>query len=258
MTKQTYFLMIIILFTSNVFAQNMTSGYCGPKDDEQNYGTNCEWSYDDNTKTLKISGTGEMSEFDRNMEDYTTAPWYQYHNEIQNLVVENGINNIGKNAFALLTSLNNVNIADSVTKIDLGGFYYCSSLNNINLPKNLQSIGVIAFTYSGLKSIDIPDSVKNVDTYAFATSSLESITFSDTVQLGSSVFWEMGDAHPQNGFRIYCKGEVKICEEKIRETNQSYPFSMNTKVYRSNRRIYTLNEAIQEAGERNMFKIKYR
>ena len=206
-----------------------------------------------------------MENYQRNREDYTTAPWYQYHDLIQNITVANGITNISDNAFAL-TSVKNITLPDSVKTIGTAGFYFCQNLSSVQLPKNLETIGVIAFTYSGLASVDIPETVSNIGTYAFATSSLQSITLPENTALVQSIFWEGGDAHPDNGFKIYCKGNVTVCEEKIKAmdapaaaSNQNMPFNYGIRVYRTNKRIYTVEEANADSKKNgNTIKIRYR
>ena len=260
--KNKYVLVILILISMTTLSFNVcsedgnspVSGSCAASGE----GNTCHWEYDSSTNTLTISGKGKMDDFQRSLEEYTTAPWYAYHNQISNVIVEDGITNVSQNAFALLTELKNVSLSPSVSEIGLGGFYYCQNLKNINLPENLQNIGVVAFTYSGLKSVDLPDNVLQVGTYAFATSSLENITFSASTQLGKSVFWELGFAHPQNKLRVYCKGDVKTCTEQIKNTNSVYPFKTDVKIYRSDHRIYTIDEANQDAGKINRISIKYR
>lgn len=253
MTKN-FFIILALITSFRVQAQitQQTTGSCA----KTGTTSTCKWFFDSTSGTLSITGHGLMEDYQRKSEEYTTAPWYQYHNEIKNIIVADGITNISENAFAL-TAVQNVNLPNSIIKIDKGGFYYCTNLSSIKLPQNLENIGDIAFTYSGLQSVDIPESVSNIGTQAFAIRSLKSINLPDSVNLGYLIFWELGEEHPVQNFQIYCKGKIKVCEEKVRN-NALYPFDYSFKIYRKNHRIYTIEEANAVSGDKNRVSITYR
>lgn len=73
-------------------------------------------------------------------------------------------------------------IPDSVTKIGMGAFYGCTSLTEINISSNVESIGDIAFSNTGITSINIPDNVTNMGNYTFnSCNSLASISIGSGV-----------------------------------------------------------------------------
>ena len=169
-----------------------------------------KWTLDD--KTLTISGTGEMKDWDND----SVEGWHdtQYTNLIQKVIIEEGITRIGEYAFDVCSTLTSINIPESVTSIDAFAFEGCSSLTSIMIPEGVTSIGGYAFAWcsslesieipegvtsigysafyecSSLTSINIPESVTTIKNYAFAgCSSLKSITIPENVtSVGSGTF----------------------------------------------------------------------
>lgn len=171
---------IMIFFT--VYADE--TGTCGD---------NLTWKFEDATGTLTISGTGSMNYYTHDSYSYTpvNTPWYYYHDEINKIIVSDGVTSIGSYAFAELNALTSVDIAESVYYINWGGFYGCSNLISINLPDKISSIGSSAFYNCGsLKTINIPEEVTSISDYVFSgCSSLASIVISGkTKSIGESAF----------------------------------------------------------------------
>ncbi len=176
------------------------------------YGTTSGLSWTLNVEgTLKIRGEGDMGYYG----EEEPAPWTDYTDDILNVVIEDGVTNIGNRAFyecsALTnitipesvtcienyafngcTSLTNVAIPDSVTSIGWGSFYGCTSLTDISLSNNLTSIGVIAFEEcTSLTNVTIPDSVITIGNSAFyKCTSLTNIIISDSItSMGRYTFY---------------------------------------------------------------------
>ena len=157
---------------------------------------NITWNYDEATKTLTISGTGDMPDYDV----YDPA-WYIYNwntltnnylFEIEHLIIENGVTNIGGHAFAHCESLKSVTIPNSVTRIGERAFAYCTALTSVTIPDSVTSIGDYAFTHcTALTSVTIPSSVTSIGKYEFSVcTALTSVTISDSVtSIGFSAFY---------------------------------------------------------------------
>ena len=145
-----------------------TTGVCG--DDDQ-----LTWEYDSISKTLTISGNGALDS------KYTYG--VQALNEMQNLVIEDGVTSVGDNAFRYCTSLVSVSIPNSVTSIGAYAFYNCNHLTSIDIPHSVTSIGKYAFynaqnvNYSG-PATGAPWGAMSVNngTYVYSTSEISAFT----------------------------------------------------------------------------------
>jgi len=116
-------------------------------DDGGTCGENITWTYVEATKTLTISGGGKMSDF-YNASSY---PWNNYRESISNVVLENGVTNVGSYAFACCTSLYSITIPNSVVNVGSYAFAFCTSLYSITIPNSVVNVGSNAF--QGIKKI---------------------------------------------------------------------------------------------------------
>lgn len=115
--------------------------------------------------TLRISGTGEMS-------DYSTSPWNSLKNIIKHVVIEEGVTSIGNNAFY---GMDIVTVTNPSTLKTIGStaFYNCYQLESINFPHGMTSIGRNTTGHGpfygchSLKSLYIPASVTMINKDAF-------------------------------------------------------------------------------------------
>jgi hypothetical protein len=82
-------------------------------DDKGTCGENLTWTYVEATKTLTISGSGSMTNYNTSS-DY---PWHNYRASISKVVLENGVISIGSYAFADCTSLSSITIPNSVANV---------------------------------------------------------------------------------------------------------------------------------------------
>ena len=143
-------------------------------------GNNAFWTFANNI--LTISGTG-------NMKDYQggNSPWDEYgYTEIKEVIVEEGIEHIGKNAFFGFTVADKVTLPTTLRTIGENAFSNCISLESITIPNSVTTIGENAFyNCSSLTSVTIPNSVTTIGNIAFAEcSSLESIK----VESGNTIY----------------------------------------------------------------------
>lgn len=91
------------------------------------------WQYNSDTKTLTISGQGNLC----------TNKRYgiEAANELNSLIIEDGVQAIGDSAFFNMATLASVSISNSVTSIGTRAFQGCSSLPSITIPENVTSLG---------------------------------------------------------------------------------------------------------------------
>ncbi len=163
--------------------------------------------------TLTISGTGEMYNYKSDgWTDDVDSPFH-CSEEIKNVIIENGVTNIGDSVFHTCKNLESVEIPKSVTAINYRAFANCGKLNSIMLPDNLTYIGGWAFEKcGGLTDIIIPDSVVTIDRYAFTQ--CNGLT-KMTIPAGVKLQYEAPNYH---GSIFYeCKGlkEVTLYNDRI-------------------------------------------
>ena len=130
--------------------------------------------------TLTVSGTGILPDYDG--ED--RPPWeVRYRDQIKNVVIGNGITEIGEYTFYNLKSLTSVKMADSVTRIGSYAFYESKKLKTVKLSENLQYLDTgVFYKCSALATIQLPASIKEIGDEAFTASGLSSVTVADGVQ----------------------------------------------------------------------------
>ena len=149
--------------------QNIDSGTCSQ---------NISWSLDniDGVKTLTISGTGAMPDYDN-----STRPGWEndYADDIETVVFESGITTIGaclfynadwNNRGELYPNLKVVIINGTITSINSDAFSYLYNLERFNSARQYEMI--------------IPDSVEKIAKNAFMDcDKLKNIQFADDVEL---------------------------------------------------------------------------
>ena len=131
---------------------------CGKQDANGNYGENVKCVYDETSKTLTISGSGEMADY-----DYldggvsSTAPWVSKN--IIHAVIEGNVTSIGARTFKDAYRLQDITGTENITRVGDAAFFAARSLKSIDLP-NVQEIGGIAFGETAkLEYVGIPDGI---------------------------------------------------------------------------------------------------
>ena len=132
--------------------------------------------------TLTISGKGEMDNYGDYF-DSQTAPWYDYRENIQNVLVKSGVTNIGRRAFFGCGELISATLLGGVQTVGNSAFQDCKKLTSVGLPDGLNDIrGSAFYGCSSLKSVNIPKGVTNVAYEAFkGCSGLTSVTIPEGV-----------------------------------------------------------------------------
>ena len=130
------------------------------------------------------------------VKDGVTEIGYQAFEECSGLTritLPKSVTKIGNCAFSGCSGLTSITIPESVTEIGDSAFSCCSNLTSITLPKSVTKIGSEAFYgCSGLTSITLPNSVTEIGKLAFwECSGLTSIMISESVtEIGSQAFWK--------------------------------------------------------------------
>ena len=115
--------------------------------------------------------------------------------DLKEVVIEEGVTEIGVDAFSVCTSLETVTLPESLQKIGEGAFEYCSSLSEIRIPENVTVIGQRAFhCCKKLTSVTIPAGVTEIDYATFAyCEELSTVVIPETVtKIGECAFQNCG------------------------------------------------------------------
>ena len=130
-------------FGTNVF-QGVTIG--GPCSETGNV----RWSVDIESKTLMITGSGEMKDYTSKSE----VPWLSLKGFWDFVNIEEGVTSISSYCFEDCDNLTSVTLPVSLEKIGSRAFFGCDNISYIELQKKVQEIGSYAFAEcSGLTDI---------------------------------------------------------------------------------------------------------
>ena len=130
-------------------------------------------------KTLTISGTGAMPDFD--FPNGNLAPWWNYEalgmltsfgnfkleGELKKVVIKDGVTNVSDYALFFLPAATQVTLPDSVTSIGRYGIAMCSKLTGMSIPKGVTGIGDFGLAGNGLTAVTLPDGLQSLGRGAF-------------------------------------------------------------------------------------------
>lgn len=85
------------------------------------------WSFHGESGIFTVSGNGYMNAY----YPYTERPWDSYRNDVKHIIINEGITDIGWNAFCYFYDLETIVIPASVKQIDEKALYYLNSLTDI-------------------------------------------------------------------------------------------------------------------------------
>lgn len=101
---------------------------------------------------------------------------------LRSITIPGSVVYIGEFAFSNCESLETVTLSDGLICIDDYAFYECCELHEIEIPDSVASIGLGAFSYSGLRKIKLSSSLKVIRRDCFENSGLRSIVIPDGVE----------------------------------------------------------------------------
>ena len=140
-------------------------------------------------KTLTISGTGAMPDFD--FPNGNLAPWWNYEalgmltsfgnfkleGELKKVVIQDGVTNVSNYALFFLPAATQITLPESVTSIGRYGIALCSKLNGISLPRAVTAIGDFGLAGNSFTAVSLPDGLQTLGRGAFdACASLSGMT----------------------------------------------------------------------------------
>ena len=125
------------------------------------YNATISWEYDEITKTLSITGYGEIKdEMTLSYLGYVSPnkPWWtpEVRDNCEHLIIGEGIMRLGRASFRDFTELKDVRLPSTLSYMYGTTFGNCSSLETVILPSNLSIIGYASFeNCSKLRSLYI-------------------------------------------------------------------------------------------------------
>ncbi len=148
-------------------------------------------------KTLTISGTGAMPDFD--FPNGNLAPWWNYKalgmikagigglnlngikidpiGDLKKIVIKDGVTNVSNYALFFLPAATQITLPDSVTSIGRYGIALCAKLKGISLPKAVTAIGDFGLAGNSFTAVSLPDGLQTLGRGAFdACASLSGMT----------------------------------------------------------------------------------
>ncbi len=169
-----FLLALMVLLSPAVSAAEIVdSGSCGE---------NVTWTLD-SEGILTISGTGPMED------DTFDSSLFRGSTQITQVVVQEGVTEIGSYAFYSCPNLTRVTLPQGLTRIGEWAFFKCTQLSQADLPEGLESIESRAFCECALARVTIPGSVKAVEEMAFWGNPIKDLTLCQGItSIGWSAF----------------------------------------------------------------------
>ena len=111
---------------------------------------------------------------------------------LASVTIPEGVTEIGRAAFSSCTALASVTIPEGVTEIGMSAFHDCTSLASVSIPGSVTEIGENAFLdCTSLVSVTIPEGVTKIGVWAFKDcTALASVTIPEGVtEIGKYAFY---------------------------------------------------------------------
>ncbi|MBQ8525980.1 MAG: leucine-rich repeat protein [Clostridia bacterium] len=124
------------------------------------------WTYDPNTLSLSLSGTGSMPDFTEGTE--SNNPWKAYRSQIRYAIVGEGITEIGSRNFESHTAMTAISLPSTLRRIYGYAFNSTPKISRVVLPKGFTTFkdSGIFNRVTGLRELVIPSSVTDIHSTA--------------------------------------------------------------------------------------------
>ncbi|MBR5246501.1 MAG: leucine-rich repeat protein [Clostridia bacterium] len=150
MKKLLSITLAIIMIFSMLVCGGITSSASNPSG---SCGEGVMWEYSQEDKTLTISGRGYMTDYAYDSGSFN-RPWEEFKDEIEELVIEDGLASIGNYAFVDCKNLTKfTSRCWTLIVIGQGAFQSCINLKMFFVPSTVIAIGPAAF--KGCAKLDI-------------------------------------------------------------------------------------------------------
>lgn len=189
MKKTLSITLAIIMIFSMFVCGGITSSASNPSG---NCGDGVTWEYSQETKTLTISGSGYMTDYAYDSGSFN-RPWETFKDEIEELVIEDGLVSIGNYAFVDCKNLTKFTSRcwDTLIVIGQGAFQSCVNLKTFFVPSTVLAIGPAAF--KGCAKLDLFRLYKDVAYIgddAFAGCPIDCTLYNGTADQASFIYFE--------------------------------------------------------------------
>lgn len=136
-----YIFILALLLPISIWAND--SGVCG---------VGVTYNYDESTKTITVSGNGAMIDYEQ-----ANAPWMDYADQIDHIVIESGVTHIGVYAFPKCNA-GTIQLNEGLLSIGNYAFYGCEKIEAITIPASVTSIYNASFSgCDGLTTIVVDE-----------------------------------------------------------------------------------------------------
>lgn len=131
------------------------------------------WTYTAATGTLAFAGEGAVPDYS----NASAQPWAVYQAKVTKIVLGEGVRSLGKNCFANMVALTDLEIPSSVTTIGMYALSGCQSLETLTVPGSVGTVAARAFQNClGLRHVKFEEGIGKLGSQLFVgCTALESV-----------------------------------------------------------------------------------
>lgn len=188
----------------NIGSQNGGTVWTYYVDTTGKCGKNTVWTFDPETGTLTISGTGKMDSYEQ-----WECPWRDYNKEITKVVVKGTVEHIADWSFYRCFEVTEFVIEEGVTSIGRNGLQN-TKISAIDLPDSIVSIGSTCFGSShNLTKITLPANLKVLEAIFTDCPNLSKIYINKNLEAV-----ETGGLCGLRSAEVFFTGDAPVFDEK--------------------------------------------
>ena len=178
----------VLLMAATVLCMSACGARTVSVDDASGAAGALTWKYEKETKTLTVTGNGEMP----NAESAADVAWASVRDGVQKIVVSAGVTTVGDYAFYGMSYAKEIVLPSTLTSIGKYAFGFCSAVEGIQIPDGVVAIGDSAFeACTSLKTIVLSPAVTGLGARAFAlcSSLTDATVVANVTEIGAETFY---------------------------------------------------------------------